>query len=81
MTAPLYFNQSDSNVSLHIITNKIFNAIDNNELSKVEQYIDEVFHYSVSYDYFHMFYCYAREIQKPHCCKYLQQIIHTTYNF
>jgi hypothetical protein len=82
MTAPLYLNHENNQKSLHVITNKILNAIDDDETGKLEAYINEAFqHNNVSQDFFWMLYCYAKEVQQSNSCLYLEQIIQTTYNF
>ena len=81
MTAPLYLNYRKNPNSLHVITNKILNAIDDDEIGKLEDHISEAFqHNNVSQNFFWMLYCYAKEVKQPYSCRYLYQIIQTTYN-
>jgi len=82
MTAPLFLNQINRPLSLHVITNKILNAIDNNEMDKIEKYIDEIFkQYNVSRDFFWMLYCYAKESKQIEISTYLQQIMNAEFNY
>ena len=81
MTTVLYLNRSKKLVSLHIITNRLLNAIDNNEIEKVEKYIETILQYHASWDLLLMLSRYAKEVKQPMSYRYLEQIIETTYNF
>ena len=80
MTAPLYLSHSKKSVSLHVITNKLLNAIDNDEIKKVKKHMDTVLKYHTSWELLLMLSSYAKEVEQPLSYKYLQQIIETTYN-
>ena len=80
MTAPLYLSRSKKSVSLHVITNKLLNAIDNDEIEKVKKHTDTVLKYHASGELLLMLSSYAKEVEQPLSYTYLQQIIETTYN-
>ena len=80
MTAPLYLSRSKKSVSLHVITNKLLNAIDNDEIVKVKKHTDTALRYHASWELLLMLSVYAKEAGQPLSYAYLQQIIETTYN-
>ncbi|WP_294959417.1 hypothetical protein [Sulfurovum sp.] len=80
MTAPLYLSRSKKSVSLHVIINKLLNAIDNDEIAKVKKHMDTVLKHFASWELLLMLSNYAKETEQPLSYTYLQQIIETTYN-
>ena len=80
MTAPLYLGLSGTSALLHVVTNQLLNAIDNDEIVHVEIHMDTLLRHDIPWEALLFFSRYALEAEHPRCHKYLRQIIETTYN-
>ncbi len=78
MTAPLYFkhdHKTNKEESLPILTNRLLDAIDDNDWEETRKYIDLALEHTVSSSYFSMLYRYALAHENAGICDYIRDII------
>ncbi len=78
MTAPLYFkpdHKTNKEATLPILTNRLLDAIDENDERKVGEYIDLVLKQTDCADYFAMLYRYALAHEHAGICEHIRDIV------
>ena len=83
MTAPLYFkpnSKANPKETLPILTNRLLDAIDDNDLEKIERYLDLVLERKVSPAYICMIYRYVQAHGDTKIREYFGYIILTISN-
>lgn len=82
MTAPLILNKEEKfeTKSLRTSVHQLLNAIDENNIEKVETSMSEIFKPDVPAISMHQFYNYAQAKEKKEVCEYFKLILVATYN-